>query len=217
MNELIERCKSFMDAIPLGFTHEFENEYCDGQPYYFYVKENPKAFAENVIKFSLRHKDTPYFQSAAVRHLGPESVRSELLTKQNEPMIQNTKEQPVKPEQHEKKEKVNPQIQSKNKTHGQLFSPVQPHTDEENRKNIRYKLFTRPQSHDRYTRLTTEERRFILRNAGLSTKERKVFDMKCDRKYYKYKDIAILYGFSESWVKQISIRIDKHIRHMLDN
>ncbi len=101
-------------------------------------------------------------------------------------------------------------------THGQLYLPDKPHTETELKDSIKYKLFRKPLSHDRYTRLTKEEIRFIRKNAGLSGKERAVFLEKCESEYFPYKMIAVHLGCSESKIKQIAVRIDKMIRQMIN-
>ena len=106
--------------------------------------------------------------------------------------------------------------QQKRRTHGQLYLPDKPHTDAELVDSIKFKLFRKPLSHDRYTRLTKEEMRFIRKNAGLSKKERAVFMEKCDSEYFPYKMIAGHLGCSESKIKQIAVRIDKLIWRMIN-
>lgn len=82
-------------------------------------------------------------------------------------------------------------------------------------RSIRNKLFDKPMTHDRYTRLTADEKRYILRNAGLSRKEREVFEEKCGKEYYSYKEIAYRRKMSLSLVKQRAVRIDTLIRKMV--
>ena len=127
------------------------------------------------------------------------------LGRKNSSEIRKTDTLPVEPQKNHKK------------THGQLFPPRKIHSDEELRESIKCKLFAPPLTHDRYTSLTVEERRFIRRYAGLSAREREVFDHKCGMAYNPYRFISQMMSCSESRVKQLASRIDRKIWRIINN
>lgn len=230
MKTLLEKCDSFLDALPYEFYREFVDKYCNGQMYNLFMKKMPDEFIKCVLLFSMNHMDNDHFQDAAARHIGSPVVRTGLITgkkpkiiitRENELIVENKPASvPKKPPEPHNLENIKPselKTELRHKTHGQLFSPVHVHSNDELRRSIAYKLFSEPRDHDRYTRLTPEEKRFILRYAGLSKKERDVFEEKCDRHYFPYRKISNRLGISESLVKKRAVRIDEHIRRMLEN
>lgn len=230
MKTLLEKCESFLDAIPLELVHEFENKYCPGQMYHQFMIKMPDEFVQSALNFSMSHMDNTYFQSAAIHHLGSLKVRTGLLSDKKAETITANKNgpngvrKPVPVQQKttgscrfEPNKPSEPDPEPRHKTHSQLFGPVCVHTDDELRKSIARKLFGELRNHDRYTRLTPEEKRLILRYAGLSKKERDIFEEKCDRHYFPYWKIANRLGVSESLIKKRAVRIDEQIRRMLEN
>ena len=268
MEDLLKKCRDFLDGVANVFTREFEDKYCGGQIFESYAEESPESFVKDVLSFSLMNMDSSLLQSSANRHIGKEAVRRELLAEISErksefaesnhrsPKKQpefrkksayfngNAATEPSEPNRTEPKkasgtvrmnsvinrkstakvsepndpEECEPGVAyspSKKGTHGKLYAPHTPHTDAELKSSIDFRLFTRPHSHDRYTRLSKEEIRYILLNTGLSSSERTVFLEKCDKEYLPYKIIAHRLGCSESRVKQIASRVDRLIRRML--
>lgn len=230
MKTLLEKCDSFLDALPYDFYREFVDKYCNGQMYNSFMKRMPDEFVKSVLQFSMNHMDNDHFQDKATRHIGSTEVRTGLITDkkaetiitgENELIVKNkTASIPQKSPEPHNLENIKPselKSEPRHKTHGQLFSPVHVHSDDELRRSIGRKLFSEPRDHDRYTRLTSEEKRFILRYAGLSKKERDIFEEKCDKNYFPYRKIATRLRISESLVKKRAVRIDEHIRRMLEN
>lgn len=228
---LIEKSASFLENIPGEFVREFEDQFCHGQTWAAYAGKLPEAFIRDVISFSLTHQDYSYFQYKANLYIGNETIRQKMLAistekgdesdgvhhdepKNSAGSFSENKNAPKKAAvQSDSNKSVMPQ--QKRGTHGRLYQPDKSHTDTELKTSIEFKLFHRPWSHDRYTRLTKEEIRFIRKNAGLSKKEREVFLEKCGNEYLSYNQIAYRLGCSESRIKQIAVRIDKLIRNMI--
>ena len=225
MKSLKDKCDAFLDAIPYELVQEFQQKYCCREAYYSFAKNDRENYIKSVLQFSQSHVENSYFQYLAKCYLGSPEVRETLLLN-----MLNENNVPAVPAQHASKsvesEKIigsnhtdRPELkpEPRHKTHGQLFGPVMVHSDDDLRKSIDHKLYGEPRDHDRYTRLTPEEKRFILRYAGLSKKERVVFEEKCDRRYFPYREIARRLGVSESLIKKRAVQIDKRISNMLEN
>ena len=224
MKTLLEKCESFMDAIPWELADEFEQKYCRGEKYYYFLKTNPDEFIRKVVAFSLTHKDNSYFQAKAVQHVGSETVRMGFLSDKkaaNRPSAAIRSSAESEPHARVRQQVTFPsespvKDDQKKGTHGQLFTPYRTHTDGELRESIKEKLFSSPSDHDRYTRLTTEEKRYILRYAGLSATEREVFDMKSRKEYLSYGEIAAMLSLSISAIKKRAVKVDQRILRLLD-
>ena len=225
MKTLKDKCDAFLDAIPYELVNEFQQKYCHRNAYYFFAKNDPDEYIRSVFDFSQLHQENEYFQYLVKCYLGSLDAQKTFLSGKSDgdnaiagatphSLKSTGPRKKIEPKYSEQSE-LKPEPQKK--THGKLFGSVLVHTDEELRKSIGHKLFGVPRDHDRYTRLTTEEKRFILRYAGLSKKEREVFEEKCDRHYFPYHKIAIRLGVSESLVKKRAVSIDKQIRYMLDS
>lgn len=225
MKSLKDKCDDFLDVIPYELVKEFEQKYCCGAAYYSFPKNDLEKYIKNVLEFSQSHGENRHFQYLVKQHLGSpedrEKFLSNMLKENNVPAV--SVQHVSKSNESEKKPGSNhidrPELkpEPRHKTHGKLFGPVMVHTDDELRKSIARKLFGEPRDHDRYTRLTPEEKRFILRYAGLSKREREVFELKCDKRYFPYREIASRLCVSESLIKKRSVRIDEQISNMLEN
>ena len=225
-----EKCEDFLDRLHIDFVREFQDRYCPGKAYYVFSVNNPEEFVRNVLEYAQTHKDDDLFQSAAKRHLGLSEVRSELLPGEK---IQDSKQkddnQDKKTDKSARESSVSKKqnsagtgepfftmAQNRQRYYSSAVQPEKQNSDEDIRRNIRFKLFQKPLDHDRYTRLTKEEKRFILQNSGLSKRERDVFKEKSSNQYLTYKEIAVRLNVSESRIKQIAVKIDKQILFMLE-
>ena len=74
--ELKEKFEAFWDALPLDITHEFEDEYCEGQKYYSFAYNNPPEFLKSTIIFYISHKNNPIIQRAAHKRIGSDEIQT---------------------------------------------------------------------------------------------------------------------------------------------
>lgn len=224
MTDLLDKCEKFLDSIPLDFQHEFESKYCNGSMFYSQVKQAPDQFVKNVLEFADNHKEHSYFQSAVLRHLGSPEVRKGYLEKkvsedsQNEPVknklavsepVQNTSFSPY----HSQQKQPNNTVEKVQKR--RIPKPAILHTEKELKESIKSKLLCFPRCHDRFGRLTSEEKKFILKNTAFTKRERKVFDYKC--REFSYRQISHEMRFSESTIKQLATRIDHQIEMLINS
>lgn len=219
MKTMQEKCELFLDLLPLEITHEFQDKYCPNQVYYVYSKKDPESFVKNVMEFSESHQDNSRFQALVRKHLGSPVVQEQSFVEKTESTAANqsilSAETPLN--RIEPKELTSQQFKSKAVNYFSRKIPAYPCSEDELRRSIEDKLFSRPQNHDRYTRLTQEEKQFIVRYAGFSQRERDVFRLKSRRTYKNYRHIGMELSCSRSTIKQLAVRVDNRIRHMLDN
>ena len=218
MKTPVEKCDCFLDAVPLEFTYEFEEKYCPGNKYYGYLKFDPEGFVRDVVKFSFSHKDNQLFQSCAQHHLGPEMNREENILGKKTAVIQEIQNQgennSQEPVQKKTKAAQNPRLMDK-PGRKKYIIPEKNYTEADLQGSICEKLFTGPRSHSRYGRLSDPEKRYILKNAGFTKREREVFKAKCGED--PYSKIAEKLGISVPTVKLAAVNIDHLIANLIND
>lgn len=212
----LDVCVGFIEKIPFILQKEFEEKFCEGNFYEYYAETNPDSFVKSAVQYALTENQNIFFQDALKRYFGSVEELSAMVTmtepvRNKDAAVQNKIEPGQKKKilsQSKEKQPIKSNLVQKSYTNGTQKA-------DKMKESIVFKLYELPQTHDRYTRLTTEEIQYIVQNAGLSKREREVFLLKCGKRYLPYWEIGDKLNVSESTVKKRAIQIDKMIKAFL--